>query len=179
MPRIKKYVAIGPESTGKSTLCLRLAEYYQTEWCPEYAREYLEKNGNDYSYDSLLTIARGQLENEDARISSLSKNDRQSLLFVDTDMHVMRVWCEYAFDNCHRLILDQIAERRYDGYFLCAPDLPWIKDSLREYPDQNIRDELFLYYKELLIARDVPWVCIEGDYEKRFTTALQFIGRNS
>ena len=55
METIKKFVIIGPESTGKSTLCNQLAEHYQTLWVPEYAREYLEKNGTDYTYDDLLT----------------------------------------------------------------------------------------------------------------------------
>ena len=42
---IKKIVVIGPESTGKSTLCEQLAQHYKTTWCPEYAREYLHQNG--------------------------------------------------------------------------------------------------------------------------------------
>jgi nicotinamide riboside kinase len=38
---LKKIVIIGPESTGKSTLCEQLSLYYHTTWVPEYAREYL------------------------------------------------------------------------------------------------------------------------------------------
>lgn len=173
--RIRKYVAIGPESTGKSTLCQRLSEYYQTQWSAEYARQYLEENGSGYTYDDLVKIAKGQLQGENHYADIVRRDARSGLLFVDTDMHVMRVWCEFVFGNCHKFILDQIAERRYDGYFLCAPDLPWVKDPLREYPDQRTRDELFLYYKELLTAENVPWVRIEGDYEQRMKTAVQFI----
>jgi nicotinamide riboside kinase len=62
---IKKIVIIGPESTGKSTLCRQLAEHYNTIWCPEYAREYLLKHGMKYSYNDLLTIAKGQIELEE------------------------------------------------------------------------------------------------------------------
>ena len=47
---IKKIVAIGPESTGKSTLCQQLAQHFNTTWCPEYAREYLNQNGVKYDY---------------------------------------------------------------------------------------------------------------------------------
>ena len=72
METIKKIVIIGPESTGKSTLCEKLAAHYQTLWVPEYAREYLEKHGTDYSYEDLLTIAKGQIELEE-RISSKFK----------------------------------------------------------------------------------------------------------
>ncbi|MEO5984128.1 MAG: ATP-binding protein, partial [Ferruginibacter sp.] len=48
--QIKKIVVLGPESTGKSTLCKQLADYYNTIWIPEYAREYLETNGKEYTY---------------------------------------------------------------------------------------------------------------------------------
>ncbi len=61
MESIKKIVVIGPESTGKSTLCEKLADHYNTLWVPEYAREYLEKHGPEYTYEDLYDIAAGQL----------------------------------------------------------------------------------------------------------------------
>jgi nicotinamide riboside kinase len=69
---IKKIVAIGPESTGKSTLCEQLAQYFQTIWCKEYAREYLHANGVKYDYNDLLKIAKGQLAQEDNCIDELN-----------------------------------------------------------------------------------------------------------
>lgn len=62
---LKKIVILGPESTGKSTLCGQLAAHYKTLWCPEFAREYLLKHGMNYTFDDLLTIAKGQLALED------------------------------------------------------------------------------------------------------------------
>lgn len=173
MSVVKKYIAIGPESTGKSTLCEALAAHYNAQWCPEYAREYLEVNGSDYSYADLLTIAQGQIALEDRIQQNLPKN--AIFYFVDTDMHVMRVWCEYVFNNCHRFILDQIAIRQCDGYLLCSPDLPWEADGLREYPNQKTRDELFLFYQELLQAQHIPWVRISGDHDNRLEQSIRFI----
>lgn len=175
MKRIRKYVAIGPESTGKSTLCKILAQHYRTQWCPEYAREFLDSNGNEYSYNDLLTIARGQLALEDEVTRKVAAGTGSSLLFVDTDMYVMRVWCEYVYGDCHRFILEQIGHREYDGYFLCKPDLPWVADALREYPEQHIRDELFLFYRELLTAQKVPWIEIAGSSEERTQSAIKWI----
>ena len=185
---VKKIVVIGPESTGKSTLCEQLAEHYHTHWVPEYAREYLEKNGTDYTYDDLLTIAKGQIELEDAvsyQLSSMSKEQSTSnikhrtsnILFIDTDMYVMKVWCEYVFNKCHNWILNRIAERHYDGYLLCNTDLPWVKDNLREYPDMETRNKLYHLYKEILINQPVPWVEISGNYEERFEKAKRFINK--
>lgn len=166
----KKIVIIGPESTGKSTLCEQLARHYHTLWCPEYAREYLLANGTNYTYENLLTIANGQLALED-RYTALM-NDRQRVLFIDTDMYVMKVWCEFVFGKCHRFILDQIVERKYDGYLLCDTDLPWVKDELREYPDLASRRQLFHIYKDCLINQPVPWFTIDGNEEERQQKAI-------
>lgn len=78
---LKKIVVIGPESTGKSTLCEQLAQHYDTAWCPEFARDYLLSNGTNYDYEDLLTIAMGQLELEDEYTNKLEKNsDRKSVV---------------------------------------------------------------------------------------------------
>jgi len=170
---LKKIVIIGPESTGKSTLCEQLAQHYDTSWCPEFAREYLLTNGRSYSYDDLLTIAKGQLAMEDEYARMISSS--LSPLFIDTDMYVMKVWCEFVFEKCHRFILDQIVERKYDLYLLCSTDLPWVKDELREYPDLKIRDRLYHIYKDIMINQAVPWMEISGSYEERLLTAIAAI----
>ena len=184
---LKKIVVIGPESTGKSTLCEQLALHYNTQWCPEFAREYLLTNGTDYNYGDLLSIAKGQLALEDkyttmmkSHPSPLTANGsglmaNSSLLFIDTDMYVMKVWSEYVFGKCHRFILDQLVERKYDLYLLCDTDLPWVKDELREYPDQESRRRLYHYYKDLMVNQDTPWVDISGDQEERLQIAITAI----
>jgi len=167
---IQKIAVIGPESTGKSTLCEQLAAHYKTVWCPEYAREYLLTHGKTYRFEDLDTIARGQLALEDKYTTLVPPHS--SLLFVDTDMYVMKVWCEYVFGKCHPFILDEIINRKYDLYLFCNIDLPWTQDELREYPDEQPRRELYQLYKDLLINQSTPWVDISGSYEERLQTAI-------
>ena len=176
---LKKIVVIGPESTGKSTLCEQLAQQYETTWCPEFAREYLLTNGKNYDFEDLLTIAKGQLALEDEYSATLEENSLPMLedgghlpLFIDTDMYVMKVWCEFVFENCHRFILDEIVKRKYDLYLLCNTDLPWVKDELREYPDIKSRKKLYAIYKDLMINQTIPWVDIRGSYEERLQRAI-------
>jgi nicotinamide riboside kinase len=104
--------------------------------------------------------------------SSLITTSHPPLLFIDTDMYVMKVWCEYVFEKCHPFILDEIAKRQYNGYLLCAPDLPWVKDELREYPDDKNRIELFHIYKDLLVHQSTPWQIVSGSYEERLQQAI-------
>jgi nicotinamide riboside kinase len=193
METIKRFAVIGPESTGKSTLCSQLAEYYKTIWVPEYAREYLEKNGTEYSFDDLLTIAKGQINLEEGITNQLSdisaaqsandiknrilnvRRQTTNILFIDTDMYVMKVWSEFVFNKCHNWILNRIAERNYDGYLLCNTDLPWVKDNLREYPDVETRNRLYHFYKDILINQSVPWIDVSGSYRERLEKAKHFI----
>jgi NadR type nicotinamide-nucleotide adenylyltransferase len=168
MPPPKKIVVIGPESTGKSTLCEQLAAHHNTLWVPEFARQYLLALGRPYDYDDLLIIAKGQLEQEDRLVASL----KTSVIFIDTDMYVMKVWCEFVFRKCHPFILDEIVKRKYDAYLLCNTDLPWIADELREYPDPESRNRLYRMYKDLMVNQSTPWFDISGDYEERLERAI-------
>lgn len=168
---MKKIVIIGPESTGKSTLSGQLAQHYNTRWCPEYARDYLMKLEGAYTYADLLRIAKGQAEQEDR----LLEEARNGLYFIDTEMYVMKVWCEVAFENCHTWIMKQAARRQYDLYLLCNVDLPWTPDALREYPDLAMRQRLFKMYKDILANQHTPWGLISGTNEQRLHTAIRII----
>jgi len=180
---IIKVVVIGPESTGKSSLCEQLANHYNTEWVKEYAREYLLTNGTEYSYDDLLEIAKGQFALENAAIELVenkttnisASNSTSQIILLDTNMYVLKVWCEFVFEKCHPWILNQIVENSYDLYLLCDVDLPWVKDELREYPDLEIREKLYHHYKDLLVNQSTPWVNISGNYQQRLENAINAI----
>jgi NadR type nicotinamide-nucleotide adenylyltransferase len=179
--RLIKIVAIGPESTGKSTICAQLATHFSTAWCQEYAREYLHQHGTNYTFDDLLNIAEGQLilEDDSAKEAINLFNQHQfsnsPIIFIDTDMYVMKVWCEFVFGKCHQRILNEIAERKYDGYLLCKPDIPWTEDELREYPELNTREKLYGNYRDLLINQQVPWTEVSGNDPKRTENAIAWV----
>lgn len=181
---LKKIVILGPESTGKSTLCEQLSQQYETTWCPEFAREYLHTNGTNYDFEDLLTIAKGQIALEEEITNSFEEHSLPMLedgghlpLFIDTDMYVMKVWCEFVFEKCHRFILDEIAKRKYDLYLLCNIDLPWVADELREYPDIESRKKLHRIYKDLMINQATPWVDISGSYDERLQKAIAAVDK--
>lgn len=167
-------MCVGPESTGKSYLTQGLAKHFSTIKVEEYAREYLFKKKTPYNVQDLSLIAEGQLQLE---AEGEKKMEDKGLLFIDTDLYVIKVWSEFVFGVCDNALLKQIAKRKYDLYLLCNPDLPWVKDELREYPDQATRDILYQHYKEILTSQKTPWVEIRGDYEERVKIAINAVNQ--
>lgn len=174
----KKIVVLGPESTGKSTLCEQLAAHFGTLWVKEYAREYLLTNGTHYTYENLTEIAKGQIDGEDAGVKTAIENN-WSPIFIDTDMYVMKVWSEFVFNKCDAWILNTITTRKYDLYLLCNIDLPWVKDELREYPDLDTRKKLYDYYKDIMVNQSVPWIDVSGNYEERLKKSIEAVNKIS
>jgi NadR type nicotinamide-nucleotide adenylyltransferase len=164
----KRILILGPESTGKSTLAEKLAEHYAEPWVPEVAREYLEQLDRPYGYDDLLQIGRQQMQLED-EMAAGAKNH----LFCDTDLRVIQVWSQHRFGKVDPWVLEEITRRTYDVILLCAPDLPWQEDPLREHPELEMRQQFFDVYQQLAQASGFPWALISGDTAERLSTAIQ------
>jgi nicotinamide riboside kinase len=170
--KIIKIALFGPESTGKTTLAKQLAEYYKTEWVPEYAREYLQKkwdlNQQICDIDDMLPIALGQtkLENESAVMAN-------KYLFCDTNLLVTKVFSEVYYDYCDPLLDQAAREHEYDLFFLTDIDVPWEKDDLRDRPEE--RESVFAIFKQSLIDNKKPFVILSGDKKLRLKKAVAII----
>ena len=167
----KRILILGPESTGKSTLAEKLAEHFAEPWVPEVARNYLEKLDRPYAYEDLLQIGKQQMQLEDELAMQA-----QHFLFCDTDLRVIQVWSQHRYGKVDPWVLEEIARRTYDLILLCAPDLPWQADPLREHPELEMRQQFFEVYKQLGQASGFPWILISGDTDKRLSTAIQAVG---
>ena len=168
-PGMKKVVVIGPESTGKSTLSTLLAKYYNTEWVPEYARDYIAHLDRTYEEKDLLEIAKGQIAMEDQLSPKANK-----ILICDTNLITIKVWSEHKFGACYPQILEWIKGRHYDLYLLSNIEVPWQEDPQREHP--QLREFFMGIYQQELMATGVPWVELKGeDFFTRKRTAVKAI----
>lgn len=81
---IIRIVFYGPESTGKTTLAKTMAEHFNTQWVPEFARgllqEKYEKTGKACEASDIRPIVEGQLKTE----NKLIKQARQYLFAIPT-----------------------------------------------------------------------------------------------
>jgi NadR type nicotinamide-nucleotide adenylyltransferase len=166
--KIIRVAVTGPESTGKTWLAKKLAEHFNTVWVPEFAREYLKKNGNNYNYNDILNISKGQKKLE---LQLLHKAN--GYIFSDTDPLVTKIWSEIVFGKCDLWIINEIKENPYDLYLLCYPDLLWEEDPLRENP--NDRDKLFEIYKNEMENNNLNFNIVKGFGENRLKNAVNFV----
>ncbi|WJS96291.1 DUF4301 family protein [Flavobacterium johnsoniae] len=169
---IIKIALFGPESTGKTTLAKQLAEYYETEWVPEFARDYLQEKWEENKHicvaDDMMPIAYGQTALENKKLETANK-----YLFCDTNLMVTKVFSEMYYGFCDPLLNEAALKHEYDLFFLTDIDVPWEKDDIRDTP--NGRETVFSVFKQTLIDTKKPFITLSGDKECRLKKAVSII----
>ncbi len=195
---MRKVAIVGPESSGKTTLCETLAEHYAAPWVEEYAREHLTQRNGIYVEEDLRAIAGLQHDIGLMRVSDGwrrheavyatmrphhdpldeapgMKIPEMPLVLFDTDMITIMIWSREKFGRVHPQIEEFVRETHYDHWLLCRPDIPWEADPLRENPHD--RDRLFKVYERTLKLMEKPYTIIQGDRRERSETAIATIDR--
>lgn len=169
---IIRIALFGPESTGKTTLAIQLAEHFKTAWVPEFARNYLQekwdKTAQICDVDDMLPIAFGQTKLENDSLSRANK-----FLFCDTNLLVTKVFSEVYYGFCNPLFEKAALEHEYDLFFLTDIDVPWEKDDLRDKAEG--RESVFAVFKQTLIENNKPFVILSGDKNLRLNKAISIV----
>jgi nicotinamide riboside kinase len=143
----------GPESCGKTTHAVWLSSYLELPYIAEYARTYLADQIS-YQQKDLDIMAQEQV-----------KRWPKTGFVADTEMHVFQVWSQVKYAEVSPLIGELLKEQHFDHYFLCAPDILWHPDPLRENPDD--RQQLFEFYLTDLQKNERSFTILSGALEKR------------
>lgn len=157
---------IGPESTGKSTLCKTLSERCGYIWIKEYARTYVEQLGRPYTIDDLDCISR-QLT------ADLAADYGDQVVLFDTEMIIMKVWYEHVYGQVPEAVNRALRDYPMDLYLLLAPDIAAQPDPVRENLDN--REYFFRWYEREIQATGVPYAVIRGQGEIRTERCAQRI----
>ena len=152
-----KVAILGPESTGKSALAKSLSDHYNAPWIPEYAREYVENLTIPYTYEDVCIIAKKQIEQE--MFFENGNNINANYVFFDTELIITKVWLEHKYKLVPTFITERLVAGYFDFYLLCAPDIPWEPDSVREHGDD--REFFFHWYKKEIENIGKPFFVIK------------------
>jgi HTH-type transcriptional regulator, transcriptional repressor of NAD biosynthesis genes len=164
----KKISIFGPESTGKTTLARKLADFFNGRYIPEYARTYIEASNGELEADDMWKIARGQ-----SIMENISYPQAGPVLVCDTDPLATTIWMDWLYKT-RDVRIEQIASQHsYDVTLLLDVDTPWVADPIRYFPKD--RERFFTDCKQALIRAKRPFVIIQGDWETRMETAKRAV----
>ena len=171
---VRRVVLFGAESTGKTTLARQLASHFQTEYVPEYAREFIEQKPSDWSLSQLSEvdfshIVHGQIAAEEAAARRANQ-----LLFCDTDPLASTVWARRYLGACPSWLASLAHQRSYALYLLTDPEhTQWKVDRTRD--SEALQAQLHAELLAALRQRGARFVTLSGPLEARLAQAINAI----
>lgn len=173
---VKKVLLVGSSSTGKSTLTINLANYYNTNFIEEETREHMTKYGQGtliIAEDFTKILLQHKLDELNAI------NTSNKVLFVDTDALVTQFFMNFFTDERNqknKILADAIDSLNdFDLILFLEPDVPYVQDGYRGQVAGDRRLEYSAKLKGILDAHNKKYTCIKGDYHQRFIEATQAI----
>jgi NadR type nicotinamide-nucleotide adenylyltransferase len=169
---VRRIVVSGSESTGKTTLARRLAEWLGTAWVPEYSRTYAELKAEPLDSTDVEPIARGTV----AAVADGERAARGGVLVLDTDLASTLVYARHYYDIAPPWIDAEWRAHPPALYLLCHPDVPWVPDGVRDQPRE--RERLHAMFAAQLAASGAPVADVRGaDWATREAAARDAVTR--
>ncbi len=124
-----RLVVIGSECTGKTTLTQQLGAWLAAPVVPESARIYAESLSRELTAEDVEPIAAGHIQSV-ARV--IERHPAAPVLVLDTDLVSTVVYAGHYYGTCPKWVEDEALERIGALYLLCAIDIPWQSDGIRD-----------------------------------------------
>jgi NadR type nicotinamide-nucleotide adenylyltransferase len=155
---VKKVCLFGPESVGKSTLSRYLAEYFQTNFVHEVARDLV--SNNTFSVADIIKIGHAQ---QAALVQSAQTANK--VLFCDTDLITTQIYSDYYLGQVPAVLYELEKTTTFDLYCLLNIDVPWVADGLRDLGHK--RQEMYEVFRQALVLRNIPFIDVSGNWATR------------
>ena len=164
---LKKVVLLGTESTGKTTLTEKLANYFGASKVLEAGRDII-KDSKDFKFEDLYTVAQ-----EHANRIAACPTDASPLLFIDTDVHITKSYARFIFNKELELSRKIIEHNEAAIYLYLSNDVPHVQDGTRlGKADRNLLDRS---HRQTLHHHGVAYHEIKGGWLERFEQAVAVI----
>ena len=170
MPNPLRVGVVGAESTGKTTLCERLAKHYGGDYVAEYGRPYTEARYGRGETGDWVAHEFEHIAKEQARLEELAAIGASDVLICDTDALTAAIW--------HEHYLGEPAPpwdipNRIDLYLLAGLDVPFEQDDIRA--GEHSRERMHARLLEELVKTGIPIVELRGSIAERERAAITAI----
>lgn len=170
---VKTVLLIGGESSGKSTLSIHLAQYFNTNSIDEAGRDLSERSGTDLMMlsDDFTEILLQQKLNALQAI-----RESHQVLFIDTDSLVTQFYMNFLHDaklEQNRALSDAIdLLNDYDLILFLEPDVTFVQDGGRSPVIEHDRERYSWQLKVLLQEHGKDFLSISGSYQARYQQGI-------
>lgn len=167
---------VGGESSGKTTLVQKLANYYGASIAPEMGRLYTHSHlgGSELAlqYSDYASIA----INHANAIETARTTASSAVTLVDTDFATTQAFCEIYEGQTHPLVAEFAKQMRLDFTIYLDNNVAWVADGMRRLGDDHQRSLFANKLLEILARYDISYHIInDTDYHKRYLQALSLI----
>lgn len=158
-----KVAVLGTESTGKTMLSEKLADFYGCGLVPELGRE-LIPDSREFNFEDLELVANAHA----AKITEQSAGNHP-LVILDTDIHITVSYARFVFQK-ELSVRETIRDvNQASLYLYLNNDVPYVQDGTRlSLEERNLLDQS---HRQILTERNIEFVEISGSWEERFQQA--------
>ena len=172
----KTVAIVGGESSGKTTLVHKLANYYGASLVLEMGRLYVgtDLGGSEVGlqYSDYAPIAL----NHSQSVREATANATAPITIIDTDFVTTQAFCEEYEGRNHPFVGACINEFRLDYTIMLDNNTPWIADGMRSLGDDKARGRFEQRLLEIFDRHNIdPYLIDEPDYDSRYYEAIAFI----
>ncbi|MDR3128229.1 MAG: AAA family ATPase [Bifidobacteriaceae bacterium] len=170
----KKVLLIGTESTGKTTLAIKLARFYNTEYVPEIGRYISERVGDtmEMTADNYVEILLKHSLEFKTRNEAANK-----IIFADTDCIDTLFWYEVTFPKINQTIknISLALRETYDTIIYLHPTNQWIADNIRQFGKNRHWHNQKLLQMIKKAYPNSPIYELSGSYNENYQKALSIV----
>lgn len=172
----KTVAIVGGESSGKTTLVHKLANYYGASFALEMGRLYVGTDlggseiGLQYSDYGPIALQHAQAIRDATDVATAP------VTIVDTDFVTTQAFCEEYEDRTHPFVAACIDEFRLDHTIMLDNNTPWVDDGMRSLGTPEARGRFERRLLDIFARHHIePHLVDQPDYDARYRQAVSFI----
>jgi HTH-type transcriptional repressor of NAD biosynthesis genes len=175
----KTVAIVGGESSGKTTLVHKLANYYGASFVLEMGRLYVGTDlggseiGLQYSDYAPIALNHAQAIREAAAKATAP------VTIIDTDFVTTQAFCEEYEGRSNPFVGACIDEFRLDHTIMLDNNVPWVADGMRSLGNPDARGRFEQRLLDIFDHHNIqPHLIDKPDYDARYQQALIFINQH-